>query len=152
MYARPNTSMFVWTVESPLQTVLRSAAMNTNPSIKCIQCCAFKLPDEFGMRKRGSNYGQKGDRLNRCVSCTTRNSAQRKRKRMEDNHGRLPKRFATQPAISPSQFVEDLTKCASADQIDVSLRVSLDEITLTDKDIANHLSSLAWKATGYRFM
>ena len=144
--------MFVWTVESLLQTVLRSAAMSTNPSIKCIQCCAFKLPDEFGMCKRGSNYGQKGDRLNRCASCITSNLSQRKQKREEDNAGRPPKQFATEPAISPCQFVEDLIKYASADQINVSLRVSLDEVTLTDKDITNHLSSLVWKATGYRFM
>ena len=148
MYAQPSTSMFVWTVESLLQTILCSAAMSTNPSSKCVQCHMFKLPEEFGMHWRRSNHGQKGDRLNRCLSCTTINKSQQKWKCIEDDLGRPPKQFAT----SPSQFVEDLRKYMSADKIDISLCVSLDEMALTDKDITNHLSSLVWKATGYRFM
>jgi len=52
---------------------------------------------------------------------------------------------------SPSQFTEALAKKASSSSIDEFWRVSLDEVTLTDKGIANHIASLAWKATGYRF-
>ena len=148
MYAQPSMSKFVWTIESLLQTILRPAAMSTNPSSKCVQCHTFKLPDEFGMHWRESNYGQKGDCLDQCLSCAAINMSQWKRKCIEDDLGHPPKWFAT----SPSQFVENLRKYASANKIDISLHVSLDAMTLTDKDIANHLSSLVWKATGYRFM
>ena len=47
--------------------------------------------------------------------------------------------------------MEALAKYVSAAEIDGSWRVSVDDMTLPDKDIANHLASLAWKATGYRF-
>ena len=66
-----------------------------------------------------------------------------------DDH--LAKRLATQPLASPSQFMEALAKCAPAAEMDDSWLVSVDEMTLPDKDIANHLASLVWKATGYRF-
>ena len=152
MYAWPSMSMFVWTVESLLQTVLRPTAMSTSPSIKCTQCHTFKPPEEFGMCQRKSNYGQKGDRLDQCLSCSTINASQWKQKHIEDDHSRPPKRLPTEPAISPSQFVEDLSKYTSTNKINISLCISLDEVTLTDKDITNHFSSLVWKATGYRFM
>ena len=144
--------MFVWTAESPLQTILHSAAMSTNPSFKCTQCHSFKLPEEFGTHQRESNDGQKGDHLTKCLSCTTINSSQQKQKHIEDHLDHSPKRFATQPAVPPSQFVEELSKYTSTSKFDISLHVSLDEVNLTDKDIANYLLSLAWKATGYRFM
>jgi nitrate/TMAO reductase-like tetraheme cytochrome c subunit len=126
--------------------------MSANPSFKCTQCHKFKLSDEFGTRQIASSHGQKGDRLKTCLSCTTVNSATRKRKRMEDSLNRPSKRCATPPAISPSQFVDALATYATASEIDVSSRVSLDGMTLTDKGIADHIASLAWKATGYRFM
>ena len=47
--------------------------------------------------------------------------------------------------------MEALAEHASASKIDDSWRVSLDEVTLTDKGIVDHLASLAWKAVGYRF-
>jgi len=55
------------------------------------------------------------------------------------------------PALLPSEFVEVLAECASALKIEDSLRVSLADLTISGKDIADHLASLAWKATGYRF-
>ena len=47
--------------------------------------------------------------------------------------------------------MDALAKCASTAEINDSWRVSVDEMTQADKDIAKHLASLAWKATGYRF-
>jgi hypothetical protein len=93
--------------------------MNTDPSFKCTQCKKFKLSEEFGTRKIKGSCGQKGDRLKKCLSCTTINSSNRKRKHIEDDHDHTPKRFAPQPAIAPSQLVEDLSKYASASEIDI---------------------------------
>jgi hypothetical protein len=138
-----------------LRSILSSqqhlAAMSANPSFKCERCNKFKLSDEFGTRQRAGSYGQKGDRLKRCLSCTTTDLANRKRKRMEDSIDPPSKRYAPPPAISPKQFVDALGEYATASEIDVSSRVSLTGMTLTDKGIANHIASLAWKATGYRF-
>ena len=53
--------------------------------------------------------------------------------------------------MSSSDFVAALAEHTSAAQIDDYWRVSVDEMTLPDKDVANHLASLAWNATGYRF-
>ena len=53
--------------------------------------------------------------------------------------------------MSPSDFAAALAEYTSAAQIDDYWRVSVDEMTLPDKDVANHLASLAWNATGYRF-
>ena len=61
------------------------------------------------------------------------------------------KRVAAPHPMSSSDFVAALTKHTSAAQIDDYWRVSVDETTLPDKDVANHLASLAWNATGYRF-
>jgi hypothetical protein len=61
------------------------------------------------------------------------------------------KQLATETPASPRQFVEALGKHASTSTIDDTWRVSLDEATLEDKGITNHIASLAWKATGYRF-
>ena len=71
---------------------------------------------------------------------------------MKDNPDRPSKRVASHPAIEPTQFAEDLSKYASASEIDISSRVSLDGMNIADKAVADHLASLAWKATGYRFM
>ena len=144
---------------APPQVVLssnNSTAMSTDPMstdsmYRCSQCKQFKPSDEYGTRQRGSNHGQKGDRLFCCRSCSASKSAKRKRERVEGNADRPEKRLATEPPISPSQFVEALAKHASASEIDDSWCISLDEITLTDKGIADHIASLAWKATGYRF-
>jgi hypothetical protein len=55
------------------------------------------------------------------------------------------------PALSPDQFVDVLAEYASAPEIEDSFRVSLAGMTISGKDVANHITSLAWKATGYRF-
>ncbi len=47
--------------------------------------------------------------------------------------------------------MEALAKCASAAEINDSWHVSMDGMTPSDKGIADHLASLAWEATGYRF-
>jgi hypothetical protein len=125
--------------------------MSTDPRFKCSQCKKYELSDGFGTRQKESSHGQKGDRLNICPSCTTTNSANRKRKRMESNPDRPVKRFATLPAFTPSQLVDALAEYASASEIDVSLRVSLAGMTLSDKGTADHIASLAWKAIRYKF-
>ena len=126
-------------------------AMSTNPSFKCSQCKKHKPSSEYGTRQRRDQLGQKGDRLSLCLSCSAANSAKRKRKRTENNDGHPAKRLITQHPISPSQFAAALTTYASASEINDSWRISVNEMTLTDKGIANHLASLAWEATGYRF-
>jgi hypothetical protein len=119
--------------------------MSTDPKFRCSQCKKYKLPDEYGTRQSGGSHGQKGSRLSVCLSCGAVNSANRKRRRIESN------RDTTQPLTSPSQFVQALAEHASASKIDSSWHISLDEMTLTDKGIADHIASLAWKAMGYRF-
>jgi len=47
--------------------------------------------------------------------------------------------------------MEALTEWASAPKIEGSLRVSLAGMTISGKDVADHIASLAWKATSYRF-
>ena len=126
--------------------------MSADLSFECTKCKNIRLLNEFGTRQKDSNLGQKGDRLKKCLSCITTSSSSRKRKRLEANNDHPSKRFATQPAIEPSQFVEDWGNYASASEIDASSRISLDGMDLSDKAIADHLASLAWKATGYRFM
>jgi len=74
-----------------------------------------------------------------------------KRKRLESRPDPPSKRFTMPPALSPSEFVEVLAECASALKIEDSLHVSLADLTISGKDIADHLASLAWKATGYQF-
>ena len=123
-------------------------AMNTNPRFKCSQCKKYKLSDEYGTRQKGGSHGQEVVRLALCLSC---NGANRKRKRNKSGPDHPVKQFTTEPPTSLSQFMEALAKHASASEIDTSWRVSLDEITLTDKGIGDHIASLAWKATGYRF-
>jgi len=118
---------------------------------KCSRCKKYKLPDEYGTRQRRGIHSQKGDRLSVCLTCSAASSAHQKRKRIESNSEHPAKRFATEPPVLPSQFAEFLAKQASTSIIDNSWRVSLDEITLADKGIADHIASLAWKATGYRF-
>ena len=126
--------------------------MSTDSSFKCSQCHTFKASGDFGTRPRDDRYGSKGDRLSLCLSCSATNSANRKRKRTENNPGHPAKRVAaTQPLLSSSDFAAALAKHASTTKIDDSWRVSVDETTLTGKEIANHLVSLVWKATGYRF-
>jgi len=129
--------------------VEHSAAMSTDPRFKCSQCKKCKLSDEYGTCQREGSHGQKGDCLNICLSCTTVNSANRKQKRMESNPDHPVKRSATQPAFSPIHFVKALDKHASASENDVPLRVSLAGTILTDKDIADHVASLAWNAMSY---
>ena len=124
--------------------------MSTDPSFKCSQCKRYKLSSEYGTRQTRNQLGQKGDRLSICLSCSAANSAKRKRNRTENNHGHLAKRLATQYPVSPSQFGAALATYASTSEINDFWHVSVNEMTLTDKDIANHLASLAWEATGYR--
>ena len=144
--------LFVWAVKTPLrQTVLpsnKSIAMSTDSMHKCSQCKKFKPSDDYGVRERGGMHGRKGTRLAICQSCCAIN---RKRRRVASNADRPAKKLATQPPASPGQFVDTLAKHASASEIDDYWRVSLDEITLTDKGCADHIASLAWRATGYRF-
>jgi hypothetical protein len=125
--------------------------MSTDPRFKCSTCRKYKPSDEYGTRQLGGSNGRKGDRLTQCLSCSAANAAYRKRKRDETYIDHPVKRLATEALASPSQFIEALGKSASTANIDGSWRVSLDEVTLTDRDIANHIASLAWKATGYRF-
>ena len=103
------------------------------------------------MHQRGNKHSQKGDCLSICLSCSTANLANRKRKCVESNSDHAVKQLATQPHMSPSQFMDALAKCASTTEIDDSWHIPVDEMTLTDKGIASHLASLAWEATGYRF-
>jgi len=137
-------------VESPL--VQHPATMSTDPTFECSQCKNCRLSDEFGTRQREGRRGKKGDRLDICLSCTTANSTNRNRNRMESNSDRPVKLFATPTAFSASQFVEALAEHASASEIDVSSRVSLDHIPRSDKDVAGCISALVKMATGYRFM
>jgi hypothetical protein len=139
-------------LRSKLSSQRRPATMTTHPSFKCNQCNKFKLSDEFGTCQRAGDHGQKGDRLKRCLSCTAVNLANRKRKCMEDSLDHPSKRYIAPPAISASQFENALGEYATASEIDVSSHVSLAEMTLTDRGIADHIASLAWKATGYRFV
>ena len=121
--------------------------MSTDPMFKCNRCEQYKLSGQYGTRSRADTFGQKGDCLSTCLSC----NAKRKRKRTNsnpDNPGECP---TAQPCVSPNQFMEDLAKYASATKIADSWHVSVDEMALADKEIANHLASLAWKVTGYRF-
>jgi len=129
----------------------RSVAMSTNPMFKCRQCEASKPLEAFGTRQRASSHGRKGDRHDKCLSCLAVNTAYKKRRREESHDDRPVKRFATQPAVSLVQFEADLAEHAYTSKIDFNSRVSLDAGSLTDKDIANQIASIAWKATGYRF-
>ena len=96
-------------------------------------------------------HSQKGDHLSLCLSCSAMNMANYKQKRVNSTSEHPVKRFAAQSATPPIQFVEDLAKLASAPKIDGTWRVSLDEMTLSDKGTADHITSLAWKVLGYRF-
>ena len=125
--------------------------MSTNPQFKCVQCRKFKSSGEFGTRQSGNSLAKKGDRLSCCLSCSTTSTASRKQRRVESNSDRPAKRLATQPHASPSQFMEALAESASAAEINGSWCVSVDGMTLPDKGVADHLTSLAWEATGYRF-
>jgi hypothetical protein len=111
------------------------------------------MSTEFGTRQKGSVHGEIGDRLKICLSCTALTVASRKRKRVETYPLPLspPKLVAISPAISPSQFVDALAEYASAPKIESALCVSLSGMTISGKDAANHIASLVWKATGYRF-
>ena len=146
---------FVWTVETPLCASClssnKSTAMSTDPMFKCSRCKKYKPSDEYGTRQRGGIHSQKGDRLAVCLTCSAASSAHQKRRRIESDSDRPAKRFAAEPPTLLSQFVQALAKHASTPKINDSWRVSLDEITLADKGIADHIASLVWKATGYRF-
>ena len=61
------------------------------------------------------------------------------------------KRFAMLPAFSPSQFVAALAEYASTPEFKADLRVFWAGMAVSGKDVAGHIASLAWKATGYRF-
>ena len=128
-----------------------SPAMSTSPEFRCSQCNQYKLSDEYGTRKRSDRYGQKGDRLSLCLSCGARNSANRKRGRIEDSPDHPVKRRAIQHVISPSELTAVLVELAPAAEIDDYWRVSVDGMSLTDREVANHLASLVWKAIRYRF-
>src|SRR5258706_2374750 len=141
-----------WTVETPLRPCLSFPTnMSTNPQFKCVQCNKFKPSGEFGTRQSSNSHAKKGDRLSCCLSCSTASAACRKRRRVESNSDRPAKRLATQPHASPSQFMEALAESGSAAEINDSWRGSVDGMTLPDKGVADHLASLAWEATGYRF-
>ena len=148
-------SLFGWSFETPLrQSVVplnTVTAMSTEPRFKCGQCKKLKLRNEYGTRQTGNNHDQEGSRFATCLSCSAANSSNRKRKRANCDPGHPAKRLATETPTSPSEFVDALAKHASASEIDDSWRVSLEEMTLTGKDIADHIASLAHKATGYRF-
>ena len=117
---------------------------------KCSQCHTYKSSAAYGMQQRSSKHGPKGSRLLICLSCAT-TLANRKWKHIENNTGHPEKRVATEHPMLPSDFVAALAKHASTTEINDSWCVSVDDTTLTDKEIANNLASLAWKATGYRF-
>ena len=146
--------LFVWRVETPLRLSLSSvndlppSAMSTNISSMCSQCNKYRLPVEYGTHQRGN---RKGDRLSRCLSCSATNTANRKRRCIESNAGHPAMWVAAPHPMSSSDSVAALAKHTSAAQIDDHWCVSVDEMTLPDKDVANHLMSLAWNATGYRF-
>jgi hypothetical protein len=125
--------------------------MNTESNFRCSTCKSHKIANEFGTRQRGSVHGQKGARLNVCLACTPSIVANQKRKRVESDSLPPQKRFAIPPAISPSQFVAALAEDASAPKIESTLRVSLAGMTISGRDVADYIASLAWKATGYRF-
>src|SRR5258705_356767 len=103
----------------------------------------------MGRVKDATNAARKETAF-QCAAASA-NSAKRKRKRTESDHGHPAKRLVTQHPVSPSQFVAALAAYGSASEINDSWRISVNEMTTTDKDIANHLASLAWEATGYRF-
>jgi len=141
-----------WTVETPLRPCLSFPTnMSTNPQFKCIQCRKFKSSGEFRTRQSGNSLAKKGDCLSCCLSCSTTSMASRKRRHVESNSDWPAKRLATQPHTSPSQFMEVLAKSASTAEINGSWHVSMDGMTLPDKGVADHLASLVWEATGYRF-
>ncbi len=103
------------------------------------------------MRQSGNSLAKKGDHLSCCLSCSTTSTASRKQRRVESNSNQPAKQLTTQPHVSPSQFMEALAESASTAEINGSWRVSVDGMTLPDKGVADHLASLAWEATGYRF-
>ena len=122
--------------------------MSTDARFRCTQCDKYRLPAEYGTHQRGN---RKGDRHSVCLSCNAANAAKRKRRRIEGNAGYPAKRVAAPHPVSSSDFVAALAKLTSAADIDDYWRVSVNETTLTDKEVADHLASLAWKVTGYRF-
>ena len=141
--------------ESPLDLpklspVEHPAAMDTKPRFRCSTYKNHKTSNQFGTRQRSGPHCQVG-RLNICLSCTASNVAHQKRKRLESNPIHPSKRFAMPRAISPTQFVAALAEYAPTPQIEVSLRVSLAGMTISGKDVTDHIASPAWKATGYRF-
>jgi hypothetical protein len=77
--------------------------------------------------------------------------SQCKQNKSSDQYGTCQKGGSHGQQGDHLKFEEALAKHASASKIDSSWRVSLDEVALTDKGIANHIASLAWKATGYRY-
>jgi len=140
-----------WNSALPEPVLLHNpTAMSTEPRFKCNQCHNHKLSSQYGTCPRDGQCGKKGDCLLSCLSCSAANSARRKWKHTENNHGHPAKQLATQHPILPSQFVAALATYASTSEINDSWHVSVDEMTQTDKDIAKHLASLVWKATGYR--
>lgn len=141
----------VLAVVHPLCLSEISAAMSTEPNYRCSRCKKTKLANEYGTRKKGGSHGQKGTRLAICMACSTADPASRKRKRVESNPDDPSNWLATDSPISSSQFVETLAKHTSTSEIEDSWHVLLNEITLTDKGIADHVASLVWKATEYRF-
>jgi hypothetical protein len=125
--------------------------MDTEPKFRCGTCKNHKMSNEFGTRQIGGVHGKIGDRLKVCLSCTAVIADCRKRKRVESNPLPPLKLVTMPPAISPSQFVDALAEYASAPKIQGALCVSLAGMTVSGKDAANHIASLVWKATGYRF-
>lgn len=123
--------------------------MSTETVFKCSQCKKYRPASDYGTRQKGGKHGQKGDRLTLCLSCSTVNT-NRKRKRIDSIPDPPGKRLAPQ-ILPPHQFVEVLAKHDLAFEVNDSWHVALSDSTLTEKASADHIASLVWKATGYRF-
>ena len=125
--------------------------MEKPPTFKCTKCWKYKTSNEFGTRHRNDQYGQKGQQLSKCFECVAINATSRKRKHAESDPDTPMEQSTMLLALSVSQLVEELARFASDPVIDANLCVSLQGLPTTGKEIANHIASLAWKATEYRF-
>jgi len=125
--------------------------MSTDSTFKCSRCRVYRVSNQFGTHVKGGIQGWKGDRLKVCLTCSTEAMTNKKRKHLESKAYPPMKQITMPPALSPSQFVAALAECASAPKIKSKLHVSLTEMTISGKGAADHIASLAWKVTGYRF-
>ena len=128
-------------LEPVLSNNLLPSTMSTNFIFKCHQCSKYKLPAEYGTHQWGN---RKEDWLSVCLSCSTANTAYQKQRHIKSNAGHPAKQVAAPHPMSPSDFVAALAEYTSTAQIDDYWHISVDETTLPDKDVANHLASLAW--------